>query len=319
MKKIFLIAIGMFFLVGFTDAIGQAPKVPKGAVNGLFTINKNGDQVYFSKGNLQYIGSAKTPYWKFADHQWEIINTESGCENSPKIDRDLFAWGASGQPHVEENYQPWSGSTIDAYLCEYGIDAYGDDYYDLFDKDGSADWGYNPISNGGNVKKQWRTLHASEMEYLLLYRKTPSEIRFAKAQVNGVNGLVLVPDDWRRITNTLEKPNDSWAAFSTNIISAEEWSDLEKKGAVFLPAAGEAHCGALCLNPKPEQIKLFITGRGTEGEYWTSKRCHDRSNLSRAYSFSITQKNVVNYVYKERYMRLAVRLVQDAHKQQNHH
>ena len=46
---------------------------PEGAINGLFTINENGDQVYFSQGNLQYIGSAATPYWKGSKCFREII------------------------------------------------------------------------------------------------------------------------------------------------------------------------------------------------------------------------------------------------------
>ena len=46
---------------------------PAGALKGKFTVNSNGDQVRFSQGNLQYIGSASTPYWKFADKQWETL------------------------------------------------------------------------------------------------------------------------------------------------------------------------------------------------------------------------------------------------------
>ena len=46
---------------------------PIGAINGKFTINANGNQVYFSQGNLQYIGSAATPYWKFAEKQWDYL------------------------------------------------------------------------------------------------------------------------------------------------------------------------------------------------------------------------------------------------------
>lgn len=32
----------------------STPTIPTGAINGLFTINENGGQVYFSQGNLQY-------------------------------------------------------------------------------------------------------------------------------------------------------------------------------------------------------------------------------------------------------------------------
>ena len=72
-------------------------EVPVGAISGKFTINANGDQVYFSQGNLQYIGSAATPYWKFADNQWDYLGTTTGQNSSNQnVDRDLFGWGASG-------------------------------------------------------------------------------------------------------------------------------------------------------------------------------------------------------------------------------
>ena len=63
---------------------------PTGAINGKFTINEDGDQVYFSQGNLQYIGSASTPYWKFAENQWDCLGTTTGQNSSNQnADRDL--------------------------------------------------------------------------------------------------------------------------------------------------------------------------------------------------------------------------------------
>lgn len=44
-------------------------EVPVGAICGTFTINANGDQVYFSKGNLQY--QASTNIWRFAENQFD--------------------------------------------------------------------------------------------------------------------------------------------------------------------------------------------------------------------------------------------------------
>lgn len=233
MKKQTLIIIGLFFLIGFTGqkmACGQANKAPQGAINGLFSISED-QQVYFSKGNLQYIGSAKKPYWKFADHQWDIIGNAAG-NGDPNIDRDLFSWGTSGFEHGAVCYQPWS---TDWNPKNYY--AYGGAMYNLNAQGGTADWGANPISNGGNVAKQWRTLTYREWAYLLHYRKTESGILFAMAQVNGVNGLIILPDDWSRVTFILQNKNDDRANYSSNVISLEEWETIEKKGAVFLPSA----------------------------------------------------------------------------------
>ena len=50
---------------------GGGGNAPQGAIDGLFTINSNGDQVYFSQGNLQYQASTNT--WRFATNQWDYV------------------------------------------------------------------------------------------------------------------------------------------------------------------------------------------------------------------------------------------------------
>ena len=73
------------WLVGFRERpLPSRPPAPEGAINGLFTINEAGDQVYFSKGNLQYIGSADTPYWRFAENQWDYLAKARNKGNRPK-------------------------------------------------------------------------------------------------------------------------------------------------------------------------------------------------------------------------------------------
>ena len=209
--------------------------VPTGAIDGKFTINADGDQVYFSQGNLQYIGSANTPYWKFADNQWDVLGTTTGQNSSDQnVDRDLFGWGTSGYNHGANCYQPWSTST--SYSDYY---AYGSYTYNLYDQTGQADWGYNPISNGGNQANQWRTLTTNEWVYVFNSRTTSSGIRYAKAKVNNVNGVILLPDDWSTSYYTLGNTNSTGASFSSNTISATQWSTLEQYGAVFLPATGD--------------------------------------------------------------------------------
>ena len=130
----------------------DAPVVsyPEGAINGKFTINSNGDQVYFSKGNLQYIGSAATPYWKFAEHQWDYLGNNGQGGTAANVDRDLFCFGASGYPHGATVYQPWDHGSYDDRHYAYGVQG-----NNLNDGDGRADWGYNAIQNGGNREKYW--------------------------------------------------------------------------------------------------------------------------------------------------------------------
>lgn len=221
----------------FTTANGGG-QVPTGAINGLFTINANGDQVYFSQGNLQYIGSAATPYWKFADHQWDYLGDNGQGNNSQNIDRDLFGWGESGYNHGAVCYQPWQNSATGSDYY-----AYGSSSYNLNDMTMQADWGYNSISNGGNQENSgWRTLTGGsngEWNYIFNLRSTNSNVRYAKAKVNGVNGVIILPDNWNSSNYVLNSPNDGSIAYDRNIISSETWySVFELNGSVFLPAAG---------------------------------------------------------------------------------
>ena len=112
-------------------------ETPVGAISGKFTINADGDQVYFSQGNLQYIGSASTPYWKFADNQWDILGTTTGQNSDDQnVDRDLFGWGMSGYTIGFNSYQPWNTSV---YNSDYY--AYGSYQFNLYEQTGEADWG----------------------------------------------------------------------------------------------------------------------------------------------------------------------------------
>ena len=56
--------------------------------------------------------------------------------------------------------------------------------------------------------------------------------------VNGVNGAILLPDDWSSTVHTLNYTDRADAPFSTNEITLDDWETMETNGAVFLPAAG---------------------------------------------------------------------------------
>ena len=264
---------------------------PEGAIRGLFTIDyEYGYQVYFSKGNLQYIGSADMPYWKFADHQWEDFgaSTEQSSTNQ-NVDRDRFCWATSGYNHGANRYQPWdiNGDNSDYY-------AYGNWWYNLNQNTGQADWGYNAIINGGNVENIWRTLTDFEWNCVFNYRNTTSGIRYVKAQVNNVNGVILLPDNWNANTYGLNYPNNSDAPYSCNVISISQWDVFENAGAVFLPASD------------------FYQGQETVGYYWSASTYDIYSNMSRYVKFLGFDNSSINtdqYLYRS--FCMSVRLVQD--------
>jgi len=198
--------------------------IPEGAIGGVYSVSAT-NKVCFSQGNLQYQASTNT--WRFAEEQYCIIG-----ENNNNISStfsgwiDLFGWGTSG---YNDKYP---------YLTNTSCVDYGNGEHDITSTE--YDWGvYNRVSNGGNQIGLWRTLTRAEWTFLFNRRNTPSGISYAKAQVNGVNGIILVPDDWDVTTYSLSNTNDDEASFTSNVVGEMEWQDvLEVAGAVFLPAAG---------------------------------------------------------------------------------
>lgn len=225
--------------------------VPTGAINGLFSVSQS-KKVLFSKGDLQY--QASTATWRFAENQWDYIgNNNSNISSSYSGWIDLFGWGTSGYNHGAVCYQPWSTSKKNSDYY-----AYGNSTNNLSSQSGKADWGYNAISNGGNIEHTWRTLTYDEWCYVFFTRQTTSGDRFAKAVVNDVNGVILLPDNWTSTNYNLNETNSSGASFNSNIISQSDWvNQLEANGAVFLPAAGGRE------GTTPLDI-------GTYGHYWTA-------------------------------------------------
>lgn len=177
----------------------------EGALSGRFTINANGDQVVFSQGNLQYQASTQT--WRFAENQYDYI----GADNANISDTctgwiDLFGWGTGDAPTKHST--------------------------NLGDYTTFTDWGVNPISNGGNEANQWRTLTIEETSYLFF----ESGKMKGQATVNGVHGMVIMPDDWTLpagLSFTFFPKN-----WTTNVYSVSEWQQMEDAGAIFLPCAG---------------------------------------------------------------------------------
>lgn len=209
LKNIRFVALLLCMALGLGN-VAQAQKAPTGAVNGKFSVSAD-KQVYFSKGNLQHQPSTKT--WRFAAHQYDVINKDNQdgyTKQEYKGWIDVFMWGSGYEPIISF-----------------------DDYHDNYQKKPFIDWGINTISDGG--AKKWQALSSEEWNYLLFHRSTPSGMRFAKAIVNNVCGLIILPDDWKESYYPLNKVNDSEGLLSTNLISKEDWTKLEVKGTVFLP------------------------------------------------------------------------------------
>lgn len=273
-----------------------APTAPTGALNGLFSVSAT-QQVFFSKGNLQYRASTNT--WRFAENQYDCCgNGNSHISSTYNGWIDLFGWGTSGYDHGAVCYQPWSGGINASNYLAYGCATCA-----LFDETGKADWGYNTISNGGNSENLWRTLTSEEYAYLLFQRVTASGARFAKVCVNGSNGILLLPDNWNNEVYSLSKVNNRTASFNSNVISAADWVAVEIAGAVFLPAAGSrATNGSL----------VYYDLLNSRGFYWASDIWVDASAPVERSCFIHFGNTNFKTGGTHRFGGLSVRLVQNA-------
>ena len=240
----------------------------EGALTGAFTINASGDQIVFSKGNLQYQASTQT--WRFAENQYDTIGGEnSNISASYSGWIDLFGWGTGNNPintsQNEEDYATF------------------------------VDW-------GNNIEGGWRTLTKDEWLYLFCGRTDAAHL-FGMGSVNGVNGTILLPDNWEgaKFTDTdngLDYNeygyyyNQAGTSYSFHTYTAEQWQTMEKAGAVFLPAAGNRN-------------GTNVGGVGSGGYYW-SATSFDESN---AYYMYFISYGLHSQYFNGRHNAISVRLV----------
>ena len=196
--------------------------------SGVFSVSAT-KQVTFSPGNLQYTRSTDT--WSFAKNQYDYIGTDNVTGGS--VSSDQYGEDKSGTALADKvDLFGWSTNTTN-----FGVSTSTDydDYYGSF-----VDWGTNKIGN--DAPNTWRTLSYDEWSYLR-YNRTNANDLVGVAQVNGVNGLIFLPDNWTYPAGVTFKSGfhseysvEACGQYQT--FSADQWSKLESAGAVFLPASG---------------------------------------------------------------------------------
>lgn len=236
------------------------------------------EKVVFAPGNLQYIVSQDK--WQFAKDQLTYLGQSNlvwGKDSNYVSDTiDLFGWGTGNHPTMSSK-----------------------DYrdYTLF-----YDWGMNKI--GHDMAGVWRTLSKQELEYLMTGRKN-AVLLYGIGQVCGVNGLILLPDEWVAPKDIVFLAgyygwNGSEYFVEHQSYDKKQWRELEKSGAVFLPAAG-------C------RVKDFewyeIKSIQSFGGYWTSTAMDHEDRYGHLLYF---ESNSIRYwAAEEKENGLSVRLVKD--------
>lgn len=182
-----------------------APIIPDGVLSGKFTVNAEGKQVYFSKGNLWYNGSS----FQFEDEQYCFrhyhgINKDQAYLNggsvttTPENTVGSFFWSKSASVACGKFYSDATAAQTDIFFTNATETSAKPDF---------------SVNVGGKLwTGVWRTLSKNEWEYLITNNKT------AWATINNVKGRIIFCDGYL---------GDKKAQF-TEI----------PEGCAFLPAAG---------------------------------------------------------------------------------
>lgn len=284
MKKLHLLSI--FVLASILTLNAQ----PEGALKGIFSIGTT-KKVCFAQGNLQY--QASTDTWRFAENQYDALTVENK-KVSASYDGwiDLFGWGTSG---YDEKYP---------YMISTTPSDYGNGTNEI--ERTLYDWGLNnAIVNGGNKAGLWRTPTFNEWYYLITRRPKAASLH-ALACVNGVNGLIILPDNCEIPENFTFNPGgtseDSYGAdhYKTiNEYSLEQWNVLEELGALFLPTTGFRFVYS--------DGGIDIYSYTTHGYYWSSTS----SKEEEAFMLNFGPASIATDATYTRNGGFAVRLITD--------
>ena len=162
---------------------------PVGALQGKFTVNDKGKQVYFSKGNLYFDGSK----FKFEANQNDISSTW----NPEHVSHFFWNTAANMSKSYEVNYTAEnSRSRSDIFFTNKETTTANPDF----------------TVNVGEIEQEgWRTLSTEEWDYLF------SKHSNKWVTVNGVVGYVIAPDSF---TGTLQEKyeNDAELANAGNLV-----------------------------------------------------------------------------------------------------
>lgn len=257
-SKSFTAAAGSYYRLGRSSNFGPVAFIKTAWTlyetlkDSKFKVDDNPDRyVYFTQGNLQYIGSATTPYWRVAPDQYSYLGANQGCPTSVDVgskiptntDVDLFGWGEVTTPFkgstVNSDYQPTLNGTELAE--DWATKFNGGSPVTLY---ADATQSY-PKNGTGNycclTKDEWTNLFDNQWWGLATVNMNDGTT---------VNGLVVVPNvgaDASAIeshargllTGAIYKSSATIArdnvAFTDNSINQ---SVIDNNGLLFLPAAG---------------------------------------------------------------------------------
>ncbi|MDO4824442.1 MAG: fimbrillin family protein, partial [Bacteroidales bacterium] len=206
--------------IGATDVTYSAKFISPDMIPGLFTVDANKKQVFFSKGNLYYNGAT----FNFEANQYDTTPSSSDARVGNHISH--FMWCDDADNAMALKYESgWDGLNKTFFAGKN------------FTVNGYSGWGV--LTGGSN----------GEWAYLLNTRETiygkdtgVKNRRYAAVTVNGMAGLLIFPNDfssWPSGAGTEPQTfNTNSSNWNDRNYTVEQFTVLQNNGCVFLPAAG---------------------------------------------------------------------------------
>lgn len=248
--------------------------------------------------------------WEFMENAWSILGiAEISIDNINEIDVCHPSWGASGynfNSGIEEEedyiygkyYLPWG--TISGVHTDFGPKDGPEGPKSLTGDFAYGDWGVyacalqGSLDDGYGAFSTWRL--PTKEEAFFLFGMTAndtdateeSDTRYSKrlhnwgfGRVNGVNGIIFVPDYFVDPTGIFYKTNAKiWPggySADRNVFESAQWALMEAAGAAFFPQGG------LRQSSNDGHHRIIKTS-GAGYDYWTSSSTHATvGNMMRFY------------------------------------
>lgn len=139
-------------------------------------------------------------------------------------------------------------------------------------------------------------LSSAEWTYLLVTRDENTEQKDALGNVDNINGLIILPDDWIQPSGV--PAFSQGMGYGQNVYTAAQWAQMEAAGAVFLPCRGYGY---------DQGDQIFVEDENDHGSYWASSSYSDSDG--HCMRFDNTTIHDVNHGNKQNYY--SVRLVRE--------
>ena len=261
--------------VGELEATYSASFISSDLIPGLFTVDANKKQVFFSKGNLYYNGTT----FNFEANQYDTTPSSNGRRVENHISH--FMWCKTPEKAMALKYDNnWNEETPFFAEKNFTVNGYS---------------GWSVLTGGDN----------GEWNYLLNSRNTAysDNHRYAAVKVNGMAGLLIFPDDFSSWPSGAGDEPQTFNTYSDSRIdrnyTVEQFTVLQNNGCVFLPAAGyrSGSSGNASVSPV-----------GNLGYYWSASP----DGLLNAFDLRFRSGSVLPSDFSYRYQAYSVRLVTES-------